>query len=69
MGAIVEEEVKSLKTRLLGGRVLCKTGVEVLGISENVDKDKLSNNSEGAMKVGNSCTGARPSVSSRVTMT
>lgn len=68
MGAIVGE-VKSLKKRLLGVRESSKQGVGVLDISESVGKVGAFNDNEGAMNVGNGCTAARPSVSSRVTMT
>lgn len=53
---------------LLGLRVLSKQGMDVLGVSDNVGKARVLSDSEGAMKVGNGCTAARPSVSSRVTI-
>ena len=68
MGAIVGE-VKSLKMRLLRVRVFCEQSEDILVVSENIGKARVFNNGEGAMKVGNVCTAARPSVSSRVTMT
>ena len=68
MGAIVGE-AKFLKTRLLVVRMLCKQTVGVLGVSKNVGNVRDFNDSEGAMKVGNGCIAARPSVSNRVTMT
>lgn len=68
MGAIVGE-MKSLNTRLLDVWVFFKQGVGVLGVSENVGKVKVFNDSEGAMKDGNGCTAVRPSFSNRVTMT
>lgn len=68
MGAIVGE-VKSLKMRLLGVRVFCERGGDILGVSENSGKARVFNDGEGAMKIGNGCTATRPSVSSRVPIT
>lgn len=68
MGAILAG-VKSLKMRLLGGRVLCQQDVDILGVSGNEGKAGVINDSEGAMKAVNDCPAARPSVSSRVSIT